>query len=120
MIAYGASVGNALLAADQLEKQGIKSTVLDMAFIKPIDQEAIIEHCQESGLVLTIEEQTILGGLGSAVAEVIAENKLDVRLKRIGIPDVYTLAGPYPDLQAHYSLDAKGIVKKALALLNGK
>jgi transketolase len=120
IIGYGASVGNALIAAEELEQQGIQSSVLDMAFIKPLDQEAIINHCQNSGAVLTVEEQTIIGGLGSAVAEVIAENKLDVRLKRLGIPDLYTLAGPYPDLQAYYSLDAKGIAAEALALLNGK
>jgi transketolase len=118
IIAYGASVGNALLAANELEKEGINSSVLDMAFIKPIDQESIISHCQKTGYVLTVEEQSVLGGLGSAVAEVIAENKLNVRLKRIGIPDVYTLAGPYPDLQEHYHLDSKGIVQEALELLS--
>jgi transketolase len=118
IIAYGASVGNALLAAEELETKGIQSSVLDMAFIKPIDQEAVIQNGKSSGNILAVEEQTILGGLGSAVAEVIAENKLDVRLKRVGIPDVYSLAGPYPELQEYYSVDPKGIVREALNLLD--
>jgi transketolase len=118
IIAYGASVGNALLAADELEENGIQTSVLDMAFIKPIDKDAIMEYGSKTGKILTVEEQNIIGGLGSAVAEVIAENSLDVILKRAGIPDEFTLAGPYPELQAHYSVDAKGIVREALDLLN--
>ena len=118
IIAFGASVGNALLAADELEQNGIQASVLDMAFIKPIDKNAIIENGSKTGKILTVEEQNIIGGLGSAVAEVIAENNLKAKLKRVGIPDVFTLAGPYPDLQAHYSVDAKGIAREALDLLN--
>lgn len=117
IIAYGASVGNALLAADELEENGIQTSILDMAFIKPIDKNAIIEYGSKTGKILTVEEQNIIGGLGSAVAEVIAENSLNVKLKRVGIPDEFTLAGPYPELQAHYSVDAKGIVREALDLL---
>ncbi len=118
IIAFGASVGNALLAADELEQNGIQASVLDIAFIKPIDKNAIIENGSKTGRILTVEEQNIIGGLGSAVAEVVAENNLKVKLKRVGIPDEFTLAGPYPDLQSHYSVDAKGIAREALDLLN--
>ncbi len=118
IIAYGASVGFALLAAEELSKNGIESNIVDMAFIKPIDREMIINTGSKTGRILTVEEQTIIGGLGSAVAEVIAEESLDVKLKRLGIPDEFTLAGPYPDLQSYYSVDTAGIVKTALDFLS--
>lgn len=117
IIAYGASVGFGLQAADELSKKGVESNVVDMAFIKPIDREMIIETGSQTGRILTVEEQTIIGGLGSAVAEVIAEEAINVKLKRLGIPDEFTLAGPYPDLQSYYSLDTRGIVKAALDIL---
>jgi len=117
IIAYGASVGFALKAADELSKKGVETNVVDMAFIKPIDRKMIIETGSKTGMILTVEEQTIIGGLGSAVAEVIAEEAMDVKLKRLGIPDEFTLAGPYPDLQSYYSVDPAGIVKAALELL---
>lgn len=118
IIAYGASVGNALLAAEKLQEDGIQASVLDMAFIKPIDRNAIIENGSKTGKILTVEEQNIIGGLGSAVAEVIAENNLNAILRRVGIPDEFTLAGPYSELQAYYSIDPKGIVREALNLLD--
>jgi transketolase len=117
IIAYGSSVGNALLASEELEKEGIDVAVIDMAFIKPVDKEAIIRAAEETKLILTVEEQNIIGGLGSAVAEVLAEANMPVAFKRIGIPDVYTLAAPYPDLQAHYQLDAIGIAKTIRSLI---
>lgn len=118
IIAIGASVGNAVLAASELAFQGIESTVIDMAFIKPIDRSVIIEVAEVTGRLLTVEEHSIIGGLGSAVAEVLAESNTQTKFKRLGIPDVYTLSGQYPELQAHYSLDPQGIYHEALELLS--
>jgi transketolase len=117
LIAYGASVGNALIAATTLSKEGIEAQVVDMAFVKPIDREVIIEAANTTNHILTIEEQTILGGLGSAVAEVLAEENSDAKFKRIGIPDQYTLAGPYEHLQQYYKLDPEGIAEQARNLI---
>lgn len=117
IIAYGASVGNAMLAAQMLAQEGIQASVLDMAFIKPIDKDAVINAAKSTGRILTVEEQNIIGGLGSAAAEVIAESNLDVAFTRLALPDQYTLAGSYPDLQEYYSLDPKGIAEYARNLL---
>jgi len=117
VFAYGASVGNALIAATSLAKDGIDVKVVDMAFIKPIDREMIIEAAKRTKYILTVEEQNIIGGLGSAVAEVLAEENIDVKFKRLGIPDQYTLAGPYEDLQTYYKLDPEGISQEARKLL---
>ncbi|NIV15577.1 MAG: transketolase family protein [Aliifodinibius sp.] len=117
IFAYGASVGNALIAAASLAKDGIDVQVVDMAFIKPFDRDLIVESANKTGTLLTVEEQTILGGLGSVVAEVLAEENIDVKFKRLGIPDQYTLAGPYEDLQQYYKLDPEGISQEARKLL---
>ncbi|MBT5516578.1 transketolase family protein, partial [Candidatus Peregrinibacteria bacterium] len=116
IIAYGASVGNSLIAAKKLSQEGIEATVIDMAFIKPIDKNAIIKAANETGRILTVEESTIIGGLGSAVAEVLAEANATVVFKRLGIPDQYTLAGSYDALQRHYNLDPDGIATESRAL----
>jgi len=96
IIAYGASVGNAMKAAEKLAEEGVDAGIVDMAFIKP---------------------HNIVNGLGSAVAEVIAESNLNISFKRLALPDHYTLAGPYPDLQKYYSLDSEGITKTVRNLL---
>jgi transketolase len=117
IIAFGASVGNAMLAAQMLAREGIQASVLDMAFIKPIDKDAVINAANSTGKILTVEEHTIVGGLGSAVAEVIAESNLDVSFARLALPDQYTLAGSYPDLQEYYSLNPKGIAEHVRNML---
>jgi transketolase len=117
LMAYGASVGNALIAAEALAKDGIEAQVVDMAFIKPIDRAVIIEAANLASPILTIEEQNIIGGLGSAVAEVLAEENIATKFKRLGIPDQYTLAGPYEGLQRYYKLDPEGIAEEARKLI---
>ncbi len=117
IMAYGAAVGNSLFAAEILSKEGIQARVLDMASIKPIDREAVQNAGRETGAILTVEEHNVIGGLGSAVAEVLAESGLAIPFKRLGIPDTFTLAGPYPELLKYYSLDAQGIAREARELL---
>ena len=117
IIAFGASVGNALIAADILKEEGVQACVVDMAFIKPIDREAVIKAAKTTGRILTVEEHNLVNGLGSAVAEVIAESNLNTLFKRLALPDQPTLAGPYPDLQKFYSLDSDGIAETARSML---
>jgi transketolase len=120
IIAFGGSVGYSLQAAEQLAAEGIQLRVVNMSTIKPIDRAAIIQAAQETGAILTVEEHTIFGGLGSAVAEVIAEAGLAIRFKRHGILDTFTTAAPYNDLLGFYDLDAKGIAKTVKAFLNSR
>lgn len=117
LLACGGSVGRSLQAAETLAEEGVESCVVDMASIKPIDRKTVETVAKGTQAILTIEEHSTIGGLGSAVAEVLAEAGIGNRFMRLGIPDEFTLAGPYPDLLAHYSLDKMGIVRTAKHLL---
>lgn len=117
VLAIGNLVSAALEAAEELAGEGIELTVVDMYSICPIDREPIRRAAEQSGLVITGEEHNITGGFGSAVAEVIAEEGLGCRLKRVGMPDEYSLLGPPTHLYRHYGLDGPGIagtVREAL------
>ncbi len=95
--------------ARKLNAEGHSVGLLDMATIKPLDVDAVLEAAGRSKTILTIEEHNILGGLGSAVAEVMAENGSKARLMRHGIKDEYSLIGPPSHLYRHYKLDKDGI-----------
>lgn len=118
IIATGASVQAALTACDPLEQSGISVRVINLHTIKPLDREAIERAARETGRIVTVEEHSILGGLGGAVAEIIAELGCG-RLRRVGVKDVFcTEVAPYPDLLRIHELDAVGIeraVRKELA-----
>ncbi|SVE36974.1 uncharacterized protein METZ01_LOCUS489828, partial [marine metagenome] len=103
-------------AAGRLEKNGIGVRVLDMHTIKPIDRGAILEAASETGRIMTVEEHNIIGGLGSAVAEVLVDCKR-VPFLRHGVKDEFVLIGPPAGLYAHYRLDAPGIVQEAHELM---
>lgn len=109
MIATGSMVHPALAAREALGAEGIECCVVDMHTIKPLDQEAILEVAEAADVVVTVEEHNVLGGLGGAVAEVMAENGLGTRLIRHGIKDHYSVVGPPTHLYKHYGLDADGI-----------
>jgi len=109
VIATGSVVHAAREAVDALAEQGVRCGLLDMHTIKPIDREAIAEAAGRSPVIVTVEEHNVLGGLGGAVAEVLAELGAPCRLVRHGIPDVYSLIGPPTHLVAHYGLDGPGI-----------
>jgi len=117
IIACGGMVGQSLLAAELLATEGIQAQVINMSTIKPIDKDAIIAGAEATGAILTVEEHNIFGGLGSAVAEVIAEAGLGIRFLRWGIQDIYTKTGEYPELLKLYELDGDGIAAKAKSLL---
>jgi transketolase len=111
ILAHGLPLGAALQAADRLAaKDSLSVRVVDMHTVKPIDIEAVLAAAA-TGIVLTVEEHNINGGLGSAVAEVLAEAGACCRFHRHGLPDEYALIGPPLALYAHYGLDADGIVR---------
>jgi len=119
LIASGGILYNAVQAEKQLELKGIKTRVLSMHTVKPLDTEAVLEATRETKAILTIEENNIIGGLGSAVAEVLAESaSLHVAFKRIGIKDSFcSQVGSQEYLQKTYSLSVEGIVSEAVQLL---
>ena len=116
IIATGAQVRAALDAAESLAGQGIQARVVDMFTIKPLDEAEIRAAAAETGAILTVEEHNIIGGLGSAVAEVLVECER-LPFRRHGMPDEYALIGPPAGLYAHYRLDAPGVTAVALELL---
>jgi transketolase len=117
IIATGLMVDLALTAAGSLKEQGISARVIDMHTIKPIDEEIIIKAARETGAIVTCEEHNILGGLGSAVAEVVVKN-CPVPMAMVGIEDKFGKSGKPADLMPMYGLTAENImvkVKEALA-----
>jgi transketolase len=116
IIATGAEVRPALDAAELLAAQGIEARVVDMHTIKPLDEAEVRAAAAETGAILTVEEHNVIGGLGSAVAEVLVECER-VPFRRHGIQDEFSLVGPPAGLYAHYKLDADGITETAQALL---
>ncbi len=119
ILACGEMVAPALDAAKQLNREEIRARVLDMYSIKPFDKEAVIQAAEETGVLLTVEEHSIFGGLGSMVAEVVVEN-YPVPMRIMGVPDEHTYPGESPDVCLHYGLTAEGIAAEARKLLAKK
>ena len=109
IIACGLPVHPALEATRRLNAEGHSVGLIDMATIKPLDRDAVLRAAARSRILMTAEEHNVLGGLGSAVAEVLADEGCGVRLVRHGIHDEYSLIAPPTHLYAHYRLDAPGI-----------
>jgi transketolase len=114
IIACGQPLHPALEAARRLNAAGRSVGVIDMPTIKPLDREAVLRAAARSKVLMTAEEHNVLGGLGSAVAEVLADEGCGVRLVRHGIQDTYALIAPPTHLYAHYKLDADGLAEVAL------
>ncbi len=109
IIACGLPVHPSIQVARKLKAEGRSVGVIDMATVKPLDRDAVLAAAARSKVILTIEEHNILGGLGAAVAEVLAEEGSPARLVRHGIRDEYALIAPPTHLYAHYRLDQAGI-----------
>ncbi|SDG05701.1 Transketolase, C-terminal domain [Thermoanaerobacter thermohydrosulfuricus] len=109
-------VAIAIEAADKLKEEGIEATVVNIHTIKPIDKDLIVEVAKKTGKVITAEEHNIIGGLGSAVAEVLSE-EYPVKIKRIGIKDQFGKSGSPKELLKYYGLTAEDIVKNSKAIL---
>jgi transketolase len=112
LIACGLMVQETLKAAKQLAAEGISARVVDMHTIKPIDEELIISAARETGALVTAEEHNIIGGLGSAVAEVLAGN-CPAPLERVGVEDCFGRSGEACALLQQYGLTAENVAKKA-------
>ena len=119
LIATGLMVWEALQAAEELGKQGIRAQVIDIHTIKPIDRDAILRAARKTGAVVTAEEHNIIGGLGSAVAEVLAEG-YPVPMERVGVRDVWTESGPWRELLKKYGLTSLDIVEAARRVIERK
>jgi len=120
LVACGITVKPALDAAAALNAQGYSVGVIDMPTIKPLDRAAIEQAAAKSRLLVSVEEHNVLGGLGSAVAEVLADAGTGTRLYRHGIHDEYSLIAPPTHLYAHYRLDAAGIEAVALEQMGAR
>ena len=116
IIAAGLPLASAMEAAEKLAAEGIEARVIDMHTIKPLDEETVLRAAKEIGKIVTVEEHSIIGGLGSAVAEVLAE-QCPAKLKRVGIYDRYTESGPAEALIHHYGLDGEGVYNAVKAFL---
>ena len=119
MIVSGILLKKALDAAEELKAEGINVRVLDMSTIKPLDTAAVIKAAQETGAVMTIEDHTVLGGLGAAVAEVVVQNK-PVPMELVGIQDRFGESGDPELLYRDNGMDVDSIVAKARALVAKK
>ena len=116
IIATGLPVSESLEAAKLLAEDGIDAQVINIHTIKPLDEELVVKAEQATGRVFTVEEHSIIGGLGSAVMECLAE-KNPVKVTRIGVRDTFGESGPAKDLLHKYELDAEGIYKQIKAAL---
>jgi transketolase len=119
LIATGSTVHPTLAAAEELRRDGLDIGVIDMHTIKPLDIAVIHDVMSDSGRLMTVEEHSIVGGLGGAVAEVLAETGSAPPLHRHGIRDEYSLIGPPLSLYTHYRLDGPGIASEARDFLAG-
>jgi transketolase len=116
IIATGETVYHALEAARMLEQENISALVLDMPTIKPIDREAILMAAETTGRIITVEEHSIYGGLGSAVAEIVSQ-ECPVRMKIMGFPDEDLIHATPQELYEYYGLTREGICREVKKLL---
>ena len=116
IIATGLEVNESLEAAKKLAEDGIDAEVINIHTIKPIDADLIVKSASKTGKVVTVEEHSVIGGLGGAVAEVLSE-KCPTKMLRIGVKDTFGESGPAVKLLAKYELDAEGIYKQIKAFI---
>ena len=119
LIACGLQVYEALMAAEQLQSEGISARVIDMFTIKPIDKDCVIESAKRTGAIVTAENHNVIGGLGSAVAEVLVENCPTV-MERVGVMDEFGEVGAQDYLLDRFNLTAKTIIEKAKLAVSRK
>ena len=115
ILATGGEVQFALQAAEALQREGLEVGVVNVHTLKPLDSTAVLAAAGATRLVVTAEDHQIIGGLGSAVAEALAENGVGTRLLRIGVRDTFGESGTPDQLLAHFKLDAKGIAEQVRA-----
>ena len=111
IFATGVTVEQAIKAQEELKKQNIEVRVVDIHTIKPIDKEMIVKCAKETEKLISIEDHSVIGGLGSAISEVLTE-EYPVRLDRMGIKDTFGKSGKAEELMEYFEITAKDIVKK--------
>lgn len=111
VVATGLCVSESIIACDMLEKDGISAKLINIHTIKPLDDELIIKSAKEVGTIVTVEEHSVIGGLGSAVCDVLSEN-YPTKVVKIGINDTFGESGPALELVKKYGLDGESIYKK--------
>ncbi len=117
LIATGEPTERALLAAQQLESQGISTRVISMHTIKPLDIDALLQAAHNTKVLITVEEHSIYGGLGEACASILMGKGISIPFKIVGIPDEYTVTGSQLEIFDHYGISVDGLVQTAQDLL---
>jgi transketolase len=120
IISAGLCVSESLTAADTLAAEGIDASVVDMASLKPIDADLILDRAAKTGAIVTAENHNIIGGLGSAVAEVLMDEGIGLPFKRVGVMDQFCEGGTTPYLMNKFGLDALAIVDAARGVMAKK
>lgn len=116
IITNGETLAESIDAVNELENQGISVELLHMPFVKPFDTESVIKSAKKTGLVVTVENHSVKGGLGSAVCEVLSEN-YPTKVVRLGTKDCFGMSGTADELLSLFGLDAKGIAREILNLI---
>ncbi len=119
IVACGVEIDEALKAADALVDQGVSAEVIDSFSIKPLDAQTILSSAAKTGCVVTAEEHSIIGGLGGAVSELLAEH-YPIPLERVGMRDVFGTSGEFTELMRVFGLDATGIVEASMRAVGRK
>ena len=118
LFAMGSTVFEACAAGNILNDEGISAEVVNVSSIRPLDREGIIKSVRKTGRALTVEEHSIHGGVGSLVSEIVAEEGLCCRVKRLGFPEgKFAIPGPRDEMRAHINIDAEGIVNAVLGIV---
>lgn len=113
IFATGVTVSEAIKAQEQLKEKGVNVRVVDIYTIKPIDKEMIIKCAKETKKLISVEDHNVIGGLGSAIAEVLTEN-YPCKLERMGVPDTFGKSGKAEELLEYFEIDSKAIIQKIL------
>jgi transketolase len=117
IIACGTMVAQAVDALEKLSQDGVSARVVDMHTIKPLDEKLVIKCARETNAILTVEEHSVIGGLGGAVSEVLAENGSQTKFKRMGVQDMFCESGEPEELFEKYGLSTPHIVKTVKKLI---
>jgi transketolase len=118
ILAMGSVVCEAFYAAEQLTAGGVSVELVNVSSVRPLDRHQIVESVRKTGKVITVEEHSLHGGIGSIVSEIVAEEALAAKVVRLGITEgQFSKAGPRKDIRAFYKIDQKGIVETAKKLL---
>ena len=118
IVSNGVVLAGSLVAARILEEKGISCTVLNMHTVKPVDRDAVVRAARNTKGIITAEDHSIIGGLGTAIAEVIAEENLRIRFVRKGFNDTFPSIGTAEEILSMYGLDAHGITKTGKELFD--